>query len=84
MLFPRLRKLADAAAVQCPHDAEANEHRGAAELDHQYQRLNGGLLFWQGGLVRRERCDIVVRVAKNDELSAAGQRNRLLEFPAPA
>jgi hypothetical protein len=71
-------------AVQCPHDADASEHRGAAKLDHQYQRLDGGLPFWQGGLVRRQRCGIVGRVAKNDELSAAGQRDRLLEFSAPA
>jgi hypothetical protein len=57
-------------AVQCSHNADTREHRRTAELDHQYQRLDSGLPFWQGGFFRRQRCDVVGRVAKDDELSA--------------
>jgi hypothetical protein len=38
-------ELANMAAVQRSHDANPREHRWAAALDDQHQRLDGGLPF---------------------------------------
>jgi hypothetical protein len=68
------------AVVQGAHHANPRKHRRPADLDHQYQGLDCGLPFGQGYIFRRQRSDVVGRVAKNDELPAVWQRDRLLEF----
>jgi hypothetical protein len=66
------------------HHADPGHHRRAAELDHQHQRLDGSLPFWQSGFFRRQRSDVVGRVAKDDKLFSVRQRDRLVEFSAPS
>jgi len=52
-LFSIRVELANAMPVQCQHYANARQHSRTAELDHQYQRLDGGLPFRQLGILFR-------------------------------
>ena len=84
MLLPRRVELLDVVTVQRAHNADPREHRRTAELDHQYQGFNRRLPFRQRGFFCRQRRDVVGRVAKDDELFAVRQRDRLVELAAPA
>ena len=70
-VFPIGIELANVVAVQRAHDADPGEHRGAAEVGDQDQRLDGGLPFRKGGLAVRQAGDEGRRVAQGDELPTA-------------
>jgi hypothetical protein len=64
-------------AVQGPHDANPGEHRRAAFLGHQDQRLHRGLPLWRGMLFLRQLGDVLAGITQRDKLSAV-YLNRLL------
>jgi hypothetical protein len=80
MLFAGLRKLANLAAVQCQHDADPRQHRGAAALDDKQQRFRRGLPFRKLAVLGRETYHVGRGIAKEDELFAARQRDRFVEL----
>jgi hypothetical protein len=59
-------------AVQCPHDADACEHRRAAERRDQDQRLHGGLPLRSFVLGLRKLGDVGASILKRDQLTTAG------------
>jgi hypothetical protein len=71
--------------VQCPHDADARHHRGAAvAFGDEDQDFNGSLplldlLFGLGQLL-----DISGGILEGDELATLGQRDRIVEAPLPS
>ena len=81
MVFPIRIKHVFNVAVQRPHDADAREHRRSARRRDQDQRLHGGLPLC-GGLVLglRQLGDVVAGVPQRDELTAVGQRDRIIEW----
>ena len=81
MLFAGLRKLANLAAVQCQHDADPRQHRGAGALDDKQQRFRRGLPFRKLVVLGRETYHVGRGIAKEDELFAARQRDRFVELP---
>jgi hypothetical protein len=60
---------ANVAAVQCPHDADAREHRWAVQFDHQHKRLDRSLPFGQGDFLLQASY-VVGGVAKGDQHAA--------------
>jgi hypothetical protein len=84
VVFPFGIKLANVAAVQCLHDADPSEHRGAVLLHHQYQRFDRGLPFRLRGLLFWKRGDEGRRIAQSYQRPAVGQGNRFVEMALPA
>ena len=83
MRSARLRKLADVASVQGPHNANASKHHRPAGLGNQYERLNrslllGGLLLCLGKLL-----DVGGGVLEGDEIPIAGHRHGILKPGRP-
>jgi hypothetical protein len=72
------------AAVQCAHDANPREHRRATEISHQYQRLDCGLPFGQGGFLLRQPGNVGRGVAQLDEHAPVRQLDRILKPALPA
>ena len=73
VVFPFGIKLANVAAVQCLHDADPSEHRGAVLLHHQYQRFDRGLPFRLRGFLFWKRGDEGRRIAQSYQRPAVGQ-----------
>jgi hypothetical protein len=71
-------------AIQRPHDADAREHRRAAERRDEDQGFHCCLPF--GGLVLgfRELRDIGSRLLEGDELATARQGDRIVKTPLPS
>jgi hypothetical protein len=67
-------------AVQGPHDADAGKHRRAAQLDHQYQRLNRRLPFWRVILGFRKLGDEGRGITQGDKLAAVRQHDRFVKL----
>ena len=61
------------------HHADPDEHRRAAMLGDQDQRLDRGLPCRRVVLGFRQLGDVVRGVAKRDELAATGQGDRVVE-----
>jgi hypothetical protein len=79
-ILPRRIEHALDVAVQRFHDANASEHRRAAEIGNEYQRLNRGPPFCHRGFFLWKASNVCRRVAQRAKLSAAGEGNRIVEF----
>jgi hypothetical protein len=55
------------------HDADPCEHRRAAEIGDEYERLDHGLPFRQRGFFLRKGSNVCRRVAQRAQLSAVGE-----------
>ncbi|MDH2407073.1 hypothetical protein QCM77_45790, partial [Bradyrhizobium sp. SSUT18] len=72
-------ELPNVMAVQCPHDADPREHRRAAKIGYQHQRLDGGLPFWRIMLALRQLRDEGGGIVRGDQLAAIRQRDGIIE-----
>jgi hypothetical protein len=69
-------------AVQRSHDADAREHRRAAERRDQDQRFHCRLPFCRRVFGLRKLGNVGASVLEGDELTAL-EKYRLIEFPRP-
>jgi hypothetical protein len=83
-ILARSIKLPNVAPVQCPHDADASEHRWPSERSDQDQGFHRRLPFHGLVLGLRQLGDVVAGVLKRDQQAAAGQRYRIVERSFPA
>ncbi len=84
MFLARGIKLPNVVAVQCPHDADAREHRWPARRRDQDQGFHRGLPFLRVVLGLGKFRDVPAGVLERDELTAARQLDRILEPSLPA
>jgi hypothetical protein len=70
-------------AVQSPHDADAREHGGAAEVCQQDERFDRGPPFRRGGFAFGQGGDLARGVAPGDQYATARQADRFVELAAP-
>jgi hypothetical protein len=76
-------KLANDVQVQCPHDANAREHRRPAVRRDQDQGLHRRLPLRGGVLGLRQLGDEIPGVLQRDELAAVRRHNRIVEATLP-
>ena len=84
MVFAIGVELANVPAVQRSHDADPREHRRAAEISNQDQRLDRGLPFRELRFLLRQARHVGCRVTQRNERSRVGEQYRVLEFALPA
>src|ERR1700731_3453179 len=70
-------------AVQRLHDADAREHRRAAQRRDKRQGFHGSLPLWRFVLGLGKLGDIGAGVLEGDELTPAGQRDWIFERTLP-
>ena len=84
MVFPiRIKHPLD-VTVQRPQDADAREHRWAAERRHQDQGFHRGLPFRRFVFCLWQLGDVGAGVLQRDELACARKRDRFVELALPA
>jgi hypothetical protein len=83
-VFSRRIKRPFDVPAQCPHDADARQHRRAVAFRDQDQGLHCGLPFGAGVLGLRELGDIIAGILERDELATARQQDRVFERTFPA
>ena len=69
--------------VQRPHDADPGQHRGAAGLCNEDQRLHGGLPFGRRVFGFRQLRDVAGGILQGDERASPRKRNRILKRGGP-
>jgi hypothetical protein len=84
LVFSRWIEHALDMAAQRFHHADVREHRRAAEIDDEYERLDRGLPFRQRGFFLRKASNVGRRFAQCPQLAAIGEGDRILEFARPA
>jgi hypothetical protein len=80
MLFARRINHPLEVTVQGSHDAYPRQHRRAAALGDQQQRLRRGLPFRRFVLGLRKLRDVVAGFLERDERAPAGQWDWLVEM----
>ena len=82
MFFAVGIELPNDVTVQRPHDADPGQHRRAAGLCNEDQRLHGSLPFGRGVLRLRQLSDVVGGVAIDQYAEKAlGNRDYFLNKP---
>ena len=84
MLFAVQVEHALDVTVQRPHDPDARKHAGAAERGDQDQRFHCHLPLRSLVLILGQFRDVSAGVLESDKRAAAGERNRIIEAPAPS
>jgi hypothetical protein len=70
-------------AVQSPHDADPGQHRGAAGLCNEDERLHGGLPFGRGVLGLWQLRDVTGGIPQGEEPPAIRKRYWILKRGRP-
>jgi hypothetical protein len=69
-------------SVERTHNTEAGKHCRASEIDHQHQRLDGGLPFRRIMLALRQLGDEGGGVVQRDQPAAIWQQDRIVRKSA--
>jgi hypothetical protein len=69
--------------VQCPHHADAREHRRATKFGYQDQAFHCCLPFWRLMLGLRQFCDVTPGVLERGDLAPERQGYRIVKGPFP-